>query len=343
MRAMDEFRYERLRNRTADPTFVFGVRTTGIACRSGCPSRPPLRRNVVFFDDIAAALAAGFRACKRCAPDDAPDAALRATIAEASALLERPEISLDDVARTLGLSRFHFQRTFREATGVTPGAYRRSLRDKRFRDALAGGAAVTTATYDAGFGSPSRAFDAAPLGMTPSSFRRGADGERIAYAISACSLGRVLAATTPRGICAIELGETDEELVAALGRRFPRATLAHGDGELGERLRRVVDIVDGAPAVELAFDIRGTAFQRSVWTALREIPPGETRTYAQLAERLALPNGARAVAAACANNPLAVAVPCHRVVGSKGALTGYRWGLRRKGALLEREREPKST
>ena len=338
---IDDVRWDAVRARRADPSFIFAVRTTRVACRAGCPSPTPQRRNVTFFDDLAAAREAGFRPCKRCAPDDVDATAhVRRAIERACAVLDANDApSLDRLASDAGFSRFHFQRAFRTVTGVTPGAYRRTARARRFKQTLATESSVTRATYDAGFGSPSRALASAPLGMTPSTFRRGAPGERIAYAVAPCSLGRVLVAATERGICAIALGDDDDATIASLRRDFPLAAIVADAEALGARLSRVIALVEGRPYdAHLALDVRGTAFQCQVWDALRAIPTGEHRTYADVAREVGRPSGARAVAAACAANPVAVAIPCHRVVGGDGGDRGYRWGLGRKRALFDRER-----
>ena len=263
-------------------------------------------------------------------------------MARACALLDAPEPPpLAEVAQAVGLSRFHFQRVFRAVTRLTPGAYVRARRDERFRARLAAGASVTEAIQDAGYGSPSRAYAAAPLGMTPSAFRAGARGERIAFASAPCALGRVLVATTARGVCAIELGDDDADAVAALARHFPHAERSRDDAALAATLRAVVALVDdpAAPLVpDLDLDVRGTAFQRKVWDALRRVRPGEPVSYATLARAVGSPGAAQAVGAACAANRLAVAIPCHRVVREDGGLAGYRWGVERKRALLARER-----
>ena len=247
---LDDRRWAAVRDRQPDPRFIFAVRTTRIACRPGCPSRTPAQRNVEFFPDFAAAARAGYRACKRCAPDDVAAGAERARLAaRACALLDAAEPPpLAEVAQAVGLSRFHFQRVFRAATGLTPGAYVRARRDERFRARLADGASVTAAIQDAGYGSPSRAYAAAPLGMTPSAFRAGARGERIAFASAPCSLGRVLVATTARGVCAIELGDDDAAAVAALARHFPHAERSRDDAALAATLRAVVALVDDPAA-----------------------------------------------------------------------------------------------
>jgi AraC family transcriptional regulator, regulatory protein of adaptative response / methylated-DNA-[protein]-cysteine methyltransferase len=343
---IDDNRWASVRDRRPDPRFVFAVRTTRIACRPGCPSRTPQPRNVEFFDDFPAAARAGYRACKRCAPDDvAADADRARLVARACALLDAAEPpALADVAAAVGLSRFHFQRVFRAVAGVTPGAYLRARRAERFRARLAGGASVTSAIHDAGYGSPSRAYAAEPLGMTPSAFRAGARGERIAFASAPCSLGRVLVATTARGICAIELGDDEDDVAAALARHFPHAERVRDVVALQAALRDVVALVDdpanagATAAVALALDVRGTAFQRKVWDALRAVRPGVPVSYKELARAVGAPGAAQAVGAACAANRLAVAIPCHRVVREDGDLAGYRWGIERKRALLARER-----
>lgn len=341
MTSLDERRWQAVRERLPDPSFVFAVRTTHVACRSGCPSRTPARHNVLFFEDFGAAVQAGYRACKRCAPDDvAPDAERQRLVARACALLDADETpGLADVANAVGLSRFHFQRVFRSVTGVTPGEYLRARRDERFRARLAGGEAVTQAIHGAGYGSVSRAYEAQPLGMTPSSFRSGARGEQISYAIADCSLGRVLVGTTERGVCAIELGDDDEAVLDALRAHFAHAGICRDDDALHDVLTQVVALVDDPSAqVALDLDVRGTAFQRRVWNALRSVRAGEPVTYASLARAVGSPGAAQAVGAACAANRLAVAIPCHRVVREDGSLAGYRWGVERKRALLERER-----
>ncbi len=341
MEPIDDIRWETVRGRERDDRFVFAVRTTSIYCRPGCPSRTPARRNVFAFGDAAAAERAGFRACKRCAPDDVTaDADRVRLIQRACALLDADGArSLEAVARDVGMSRFHFQRTFRRITGVTPGEYARARRADRFRTRLASGASVTAAIHDAGYGSSSRPYANDALGMTPSRYRAGGRGERITYAIAGCELGRVLVATTQRGVCAIELGDDDAAVLAALARHVPNAETHRDDAALQATVDAVVALVDDPAApFGLPLDVRGTAFQRRVWNALRAVRPGEPTTYAALARAVGSPHAAQAVGAACAANRLAIAIPCHRAVREDGGLAGYRWGIERKRALLERER-----
>lgn len=333
-------RWDAVRERRPDPSFVFAVRTTRIACRPGCPSRTPAPENVLYFESFSEANHAGFRACKRCAPDDvAADAERRRLVERACMLLAQEDAPpIDVVAKRMGLSRFHFQRIFRAVVGVSPGEYRRAARDERFRALLKSGETVTTAMHEAGYGSSSRAYEADTLGMTPSAFRNGARGERISYAIADCTLGRVLVARTQRGICAIELGDDDQSVLAHLRRHFPDADIARAGDNLREHVAHVVTLVDDPAApVSLPLDIRGTAFQRKIWNALRAVPPGKRVTYEDLAAAAGRPGAAQAAGAACGANKIAVAIPCHRAVRKNGALAGYRWGLPRKETLLDRE------
>jgi len=324
MTDMEARRWHAVRLRDNSAVFIFGVQTTRIACRPGCPSRTPRPENVRFFEDFAAARAAGFRACKRCAPDDvAANADRQRLVTRACALMDADEaLSFEAVSRSIGLSRFHFQRIFRAVLGVTPGEYKRARRQERLRGGLSEGRSVTDAIAAAGFGAPSRAYEAKALGMTPSTFRAGARGERIAYAIGASSLGRVLVARTARGVCAIELGDDDVAVLAAVRRDFPHADLVPDDHELSDNLDTVLALIDRGEesGSALDFDVRGTAFQRRVWNALRVIPSGERWSYAQVAAAIGRPGSARDVAVACAKNPIAVVVPCHRVVGAAASL-----------------------
>jgi len=331
------------RDRAADGRFVYGVRTTGVFCRPSCPSRPARRENVSFHANGDAARAAGFRACKRCKPDDlhaTPPA--HAGIVKACRAIERAEElpDLATLADVAGLSRFHFHRQFKAVTGVTPKAYAAARRSTRVRDALAAGKPVTAAMYDAGYNSNARFYSDAPgiLGMTPSAYRAGGNDIAVRFAIGECSLGAILVAATDKGLCAILLGDDADALARDLQDRFPRATLRGDDADFARTVALVVGFVE-APRIglDLPLDIRGTAFQQRVWQALRAIPPGRTASYAEIAHEIGMPKAVRAVAQACGANALAVAIPCHRVVRSDGTLSGYRWSVQRKQALLERE------
>lgn len=332
------------RSPAADGRFLYGVVTTGVYCRPSCGARRPLRANVRFFTSCAEAEAAGLRACKRCKPNNTGLEETQAqVIAAACRLIESAEAppSLDDLARHAGMSRFHFHRLFKSTTGVTPKAYATAHRDGRLRAALKTSDSVTGAAYEAGFASSSRLYEGAgrALGMKPGTYRSGGADMLIRHGIAKCSLGLVLAAATKKGVCAIFLADTEAELVAALRARFPQAELVEGDKAFGKLLADVVaGIDDPIKARALPLDIRGTAFQQRVWAALRDIGVGETATYGEIARRIGKPNAVRAVGAACGANPIAIAVPCHRVVGSSGKLTGYRWGVARKRMLIARER-----
>jgi AraC family transcriptional regulator of adaptative response/methylated-DNA-[protein]-cysteine methyltransferase len=343
--ATDEDRWSAVveRDRRADGEFFYSVRTTGVYCRPSCAARRPRRENVRFHGDGADAERAGFRPCKRCRPDEIgrPDERT-AGVLRACELIETSEEvpDLEALAAEAGMSRFHFHRVFREATGVTPRQYAAARRAERVRDALAEGRTVTDAIYEAGFASsaPFYADAEAVLGMRPKRFQAGGKGETILFAVGECSLGSILVAATDQGVCAISLGDGPEELVDELQDRFPRAELIGGDREFDELVARVVGFVEApAAGLGLPLHVRGTAFQHRVWRALTGIPAGTTLSYAEIAERIGAPQGARAVARACAANRLAVAIPCHRVVRRDGDLSGYRWGVERKRRLLERE------
>jgi AraC family transcriptional regulator, regulatory protein of adaptative response / methylated-DNA-[protein]-cysteine methyltransferase len=332
------------RDAAQDGAFVFAVRTTGVYCRPSCGARRPARSNVQFFADGEAARAAGFRACKRCAPDArTSDARQRAAlVAQVCAWIDAQATppTLAQLAERAGYSPFHLQRLFRAGLGVTPREYAASRRTKRFAAALAGGASVTAASQRVGFTSSSRVHAAAQqLGMSPSRVRAGGAGETLVWIVAPCAFGLALVASSQRGICAVLLGDDESALVADLQQRFPRAVLQRGARAFAADVRAVLACVDGAPAdAALPLDLRGTAFQLRVWRELQRIPAGSTVSYAELAARLGAPKGARAVASACAQNAVAVVVPCHRVVRGNGELSGYRWGVERKRALLERER-----
>lgn len=323
------------RDRAADGHFVYAVRTTGVYCRPSCPSRRPRRENVRFFDRPADAERAGFRACRRCHPaSTAPD-----LVARAREVLEQAgeAPSLAALAASLGVSAGHLQRTFRAATGLSPRAWAERLRSERLRRALQEGTTVSRAIFDAGFGSSSQAYATATrhLGMTPGAYRRGGAGLDIRYAFGDSSLGRVLVAWTSRGVCAVYPGPDDAALVRALGAEFPRATRTVATD--APEVAAVLAAIDGDGPTP-ALDPQGTAFQRSVWTALAAIPRGATRSYTDIARGLGRPRAVRAVAGACAANNIAVLIPCHRVLRGDGGLGGYRWGEERKRRLLAGER-----
>jgi AraC family transcriptional regulator of adaptative response/methylated-DNA-[protein]-cysteine methyltransferase len=331
------------RNVAADALFVYAVRTTGVFCRPSCPSRRPLRESVEFFATGEQARAAGYRACRRCQPEqEHPQHKL---LAQACNYINRnldTTVTLEKLGKILGLSPFHAQRLFRRALGVTPKQYQRARRMERLRGHLLTQPSVTHAIYEAGFSSGSRLYEdvAAEIGMTPTKYRLGAQGLHISYGVAEAALGKVLVAVTNSGICAIMLGDLESELEDDLRNRFALADITRDDDGLGATLRTVLSQLTEHPlALDLALDIRATAFQRRVWEKLQTIPRGETRTYAQIAAEIGQPTAARAVARACASNPIAVVIPCHRVVGSDGKLTGYRWGVERKRRLLEMERE----
>lgn len=327
----------------ADGAFVYSVRTTGVYCRPNCAARPARRENVAFHDSVEAAQAAGFRPCKRCKPDQAPlaerHAAVVAHACRAIEVAEEPP-TLDALAHAAGMSAFHFHRVFKAATGLTPKAYADARRAERVRLALGESQTVTEAIYDAGFNSGGRFYEQSDkvLGMTPTRFRAGGHQALIRFAIGQCSLGSILVAATDKGVCAILLGDDPEALVRDLQDRFDRAELVGGDADFEALVARVVGFVE-QPRLghDLPLDVRGTAFQQRVWQALLAIPAGSTASYAQVAEQIGRPGAVRAVARACGANALAVAIPCHRVVRTDGALSGYRWGVERKQALLERE------
>ena len=331
------------RDRRADGVFYYSVRTTGVYCRPSCAARLARRENVRFHATCADAERAGFRPCKRCRPDSPGLVEARAeAVARACRLIETAEEvpSLDALADAAGLSRFHFHRVFKTTTGLTPKAYAAAHRARRVRDELSRSDSVTDAIYGAGFNSSGRFYATASevLGMTPTDFRAGGDGAAIRFAVGECSLGSILVAATERGVCSILLGDDPDALARQLQDRFPKARLIGGDRDFERLVAKVVGFVE-APALDLdlPLDVRGTAFQQRVWQALREIPAGATSTYTKIAARIGAPKAVRAVARACASNTLAVAIPCHRVVRHDGGLSGYRWGVKRKRLLLERE------
>ena len=341
----DDERWEAVvrRDHAADDEFVYGVTTTGVYCQPGCAARRPRRENVRFFASCADAENAGFRPCRRCRPQEPPLAVRHArAVAAACRLAEKSADvpTLDALACAAGMSRFHFHRVFKAVTGVTPRAYAVACRADRTREALCTSRTVTDAIFEAGFNSSGPFYAESPdtLGMAPATFQGGGAGETIRFAVGGCSLGSILVAATDRGVCAISLGDDPAELTRELEDRFSRAELIGGDKAFGFLVARVVGLVESpASSLDLPLDIRGTVFQRRVWQALRDIPAGNTASYGAIADRIGSPTTARAVATACATNPLAVAIPCHRVVRSDGALGGYRWGIERKRVLLGRE------
>ena len=331
------------RDKAADGQFFYSVRTTGVYCRPSCAARLANPKNVAFHLTCEAAEAAGYRPCKRCRPNEAPreqrEARLIAGICRRIEAAETPP-ALDELARAAGLSPYHFHRLFKAVTGVTPRAYAAAHRAQRVREALPRAGSVTEALYDAGFNASSRFYAAAGpmLGMTPKAWRAGGAGAEIRFAVGQCSLGAILVAQSERGVCAILLGDEPDALVRDLQDRFPNARHLGADAGYEQWVAKVVGLVE-QPAVglDLPLDVRGTAFQQRVWSALQQIPVGETASYLDIAEKIGAPRAVRAVAQACAANALAVAIPCHRVVRQDGALSGYRWGVERKRALLERE------
>lgn len=342
----DEARWQavQMRDPAADGHFVYAVRTTGVYCRPSSSARRPKRENVEFFDDAEAAEAAGYRPNRRAQGDRTRASVERAAlVAEACRLIKEAETppSLDDLAAQAGLSPFHFHRLFKAETGLTPKAYSSAYRARRLREELsAADASVTDAIYGAGFNSNSRFYEASEqlLGMRARDYRAGGIGAVIRFAVGECSLGAILVAQSQRGICAILLGDDPDMLVRNLQDRFPKAQLIGGDSDFEQLVAEVVGFIE-APSLglNLPLDVRGTAFQERVWQALREIPPGVTVNYTDIAERIGAPRAVRAVAKACGANHIAVAIPCHRVVRRDGNLSGYRWGVERKRELLRRE------
>jgi AraC family transcriptional regulator of adaptative response/methylated-DNA-[protein]-cysteine methyltransferase len=327
-----------------DGQFVYSVKTTGVYCRPSCASRTAKPQNIAFYATCEEAERAGFRPCLRCRPDEASRAEQHAAlVAEACRSIEAAEElpALERLAGAAGISPFYFHRLFKSVTGLTPKAYGVAHRARRVRDHLtAGKGSVTEAIYDAGFNSNGRFYETsnAVLGMTPTAFRTGGADAEINFAIGECSLGAILVARSQKGVCAIMLGDDPDELARELQDRFPKAHLIGDDADFAALVAKVVGFVE-APALglDLPLDVRGTAFQQRVWQALRDIPAGTTASYTDIARRIGAPQSVRAVAQACAANRIAVAIPCHRIVRNDGALSGYRWGVERKRALLAKE------
>lgn len=329
------------RDARLDGRFVFAVRSTGIYCRPSCPARRPRRENVSFFDAPSEAEHAGFRACLRCEPD-----AKRVTLAERvrAAIDERIEegMTLAELSELVGVSAAHLQRTFKQQFGASPKEYLAARRAERFKSEIREGKMIAAATFDAGYGSSSRIYSQsdARLGMTPATYRRGGRGMRIRYTTTPTSIGQLLVGITDRGICAVSIADDVASLERELRDEYPEASIERAsDRALDETVAAVVAQVENRrPAVELPLDLQATSFQLRVWNELRKIPSGETRTYREIAEAVGEPRAARAVANACANNRVAVVIPCHRVVPAAGGTGGYRWGAARKKTILARER-----
>ena len=349
-RALAARRLDAVKNRLRpdDGTFVFAVRTTKIYCRPSCPARRPKPENILFFANTREAEAAGYRACLRCRPNVASPASGAVRVVQQlcaridASLAENPEarLTLAELSRPLGSSPHQVERLFRRILGITPRQFTDARRMAHLKSSLRKGEKVTMATYDAGFGSSSRLYERAPahLGMTPAAYRRGGAGMSIAYTIVPCSLGRVLVAATERGISAVYLGDNAAALEKALAREYPRAEIRRDSKGMSKWVSGVLDSLRGRePHAALPLDVHATAFQRRVWEELRRIPRGSTRTYSEVARAIGKPRAIRAVARACATNPVSIVVPCHRVVGKDGRLAGYRWGLGRKRALLASE------
>ncbi len=324
-----------------DGRFVFAVRTTGVYCRPSCPSRRPRRESVEFFSSPNEAERAGYRACLRCKPTELSAQAQYVT--RARQLLDNAEgvVTLSELSKRVGLSAFHLQRLFKRATGLSPREYQSARRMQSVKAGLRKGDDVTTALYDAGYGSPSRLYEKAPqqLGMTPGEYRRGGAGVTITFAIVPTALGRMLVAATERGLCAVLFGEDAADLARDLHQEFHAASVQRDEAAMKQYVGPLLAAVRGENTViDLPLDVRATAFQMKVWEKLRQIPRGETRSYSDIAREIGEPRAVRAVARACATNPVAVAVPCHRVVRSDGSESGYRWGIERKKKLLDSEK-----
>lgn len=331
------------RRQEADGTFVYSVITTGVYCRPSCSSRTARPEHVRFFEAPAQAESAGFRPCLRCRPDQSsPKERQVGVITELCRYIEASEQppTLEELARRAGWSRYHLQRKFKAITGLTPRGYAAAVRSEKVRRELRKGESVTEAIYQSGYNSSGRFYEASDqmLGMTPSRYRAGGADTDIHFAVGECSLGNILVARSAKGVCAIYLGDDPNALAHTLEDQFPAANLLAGDRDFEQLVARVVGFVEAPElGLDLPLDIRGTAFQQRVWEVLRQIPAGQTLSYAEVAKRLGNPSAVRAVAGACAANRLAVVIPCHRVVRSDGSLSGYRWGVERKKMLLERE------
>jgi len=331
------------RDRNADGQFYYSVKTTGVYCRPWCAARLPRRENVAFHNSCADAEAAGFRPCKRCQPNSPTlDEQYAAMVAKACRIIQAAEEppSLAALAKAVGMSPFHFHRVFKKIAGLTPKAYATAHRGERMRRELSRHRTVTEAIYNVGYKSNSRFYtkSAVMLGMRPNRFRKGGAGETIRFAVGDCSLGSVLVASSEKGVCAVFLGADPDVLAKELQNRFRNARLIGGDRDYERVVASVIGLVEKPQSeFELPLDVRGTAFQQLVWQALRKIPAGSTASYTEIAKRIDMPKAVRAVAQACGANAIAIAIPCHRVLRHDGNLSGYRWGVERKRALLQRE------
>lgn len=334
----------RERDARRDGTFVYAVRSTGVYCCPSCPSRRPKRERVLFFASPEVAERSGFRACRRCRPRNAPHSIESGVISRICRMIEaQAEESprLSALAAAAGMGPFHLQRTFRRVVGVTPRGYAAAVRLRRLKSQLRKGDDVTTAMYEAGYSSPSRLYENSPaqMGMTPATYGHGGRGMDIGYTVTSSSLGRLLVAGTERGVSAIYLGDADAPLAASLRREYPEARIRRNPARVSRWVRQLVRHLSGKrPHLQLPLDVQATAFQRRVWEALQTIPAGRTRSYHDVSRQIGQPRATRAVARACATNPVSIVIPCHRVVRKDGGLGGYRWGLARKQALLEREK-----
>jgi AraC family transcriptional regulator of adaptative response/methylated-DNA-[protein]-cysteine methyltransferase len=334
------------RDASCDGLFYYAVQTTGVYCRPSCASRQPKRENVLFFALPEAARQAGFRACRRCRPDETtirdPQAELVQSICRLiDQQLEEPP-NFAAVSEAMKLSQFHLQRLFKKLMGITPRQYAEARRADRFKANVKSGRTVTDAMYEAGYGSSSRLYEkaAAQLGMTPATYRKGGKGMKIDYTIAECPLGLLLVAATDKGICSITLGDKSKGLTEDLHAEFPQAEIARDETRLRAQVKTLLAHLAGQePHPDLPLDVQGTAFQKRVWEELRRIPYGQTASYSEIAHRTGQPTATRAVARACATNPAALLTPCHRVVRENGELGGYRWGIERKRQLLEKERQ----
>lgn len=325
-----------------DGAFVLGVKTTGIYCKPSCRARLPKRENVAFYESCGTAESNGFRACLRCRPKMAnvTDPQVEAVLRACRMIDEHEQFSLDDLSAELGLSPSHLQRTFKQIIGVSPKKYAEAKQMERFKEGIRGGGDIVTAMYDAGYGSSSRLYEKASenLGMTPATYKKGGKGMNIEYTTSDCELGKILVARTPRGICSVTFGDNVVTMLSELQKEFPNAEIAEDAENLGASVEAILNYLAGrSKRLVLPLDLQATAFQMQVWDFLKKIPYGETRSYSQIAEQLGDKKKVRAVAQACAKNRVAVVIPCHRVIASDGKLSGYRWGIERKKALLAKE------